>query len=36
MGVRTAIPIDQYLHTRFPDLDREYRTGALVERALPD
>jgi hypothetical protein len=28
-GARTAIPIDKYLHTRFPDLDRQYR-------ALPD
>jgi Uma2 family endonuclease len=36
MGVRTAIPIDQYLHTSFPDLDQEYRDGALVERTLPD
>jgi hypothetical protein len=36
MGVRTAIPIDQYLHTSFPDLDREYREGTLVERTLPD
>jgi Uma2 family endonuclease len=36
MGVRSAIPIDQYLHTSFPDLDQEYRDGALVERTLPD
>jgi Uma2 family endonuclease len=36
MGVRTAIPLDQYLHTSFPDLDQEYRDGALVERTLPD
>ncbi len=36
MGVRTAIPIDQYLHTSFPDVDQEYRDGALVERTLPD
>jgi Uma2 family endonuclease len=36
MGVRTAIPIDQYLHTSFPNLDQEYRNGALVERTSPD
>lgn len=36
MGVRTAISIDEYLHTSFPDLDREYRDGELVERSMPD
>jgi Uma2 family endonuclease len=36
MGTATAIPVDEYLHTSFPDLDREYRDGELVERALPD
>ncbi len=36
MGVGTAIPIDQYLRTSFPDLDQEYRDGTLVERSPPD
>jgi Uma2 family endonuclease len=35
MGARVAIPVEQYLHTAFPDLDREYRDGELVERSLP-
>jgi Uma2 family endonuclease len=36
MGARTAISIEEYLHTSFPDLDREYRDGELLERTLPD
>ena len=36
MGVRTAISIDEYLHTSFPDLDREYWDGELRERTVPD
>jgi Uma2 family endonuclease len=36
MGAKTAISVEQYLHTSFPDLDREYRDGELVERTLPD
>src|SRR6185312_7059398 len=36
MGTRTAIPIEEYLHTSFPGGDQEYRDGALVERAWPD
>ena len=36
MGAKTAISVEQYLHTRFPDLDREYREGELVDRSLPD
>jgi Uma2 family endonuclease len=36
MGARTAIPADEYLHTSFPDVDREYRDGELVERTMPD
>jgi Uma2 family endonuclease len=35
MDARTGISIDEYLHTSFPDLDREYRDGELVERSLP-
>ena len=36
MGAKTASSVEQYLHTSFPDLDREYRDGELVERSLPD
>jgi Uma2 family endonuclease len=36
MGARTAISVEEYLHTSFPDLDREYWDGELVERSLPD
>jgi Uma2 family endonuclease len=36
MGARTAISIERYLHTTFPDVDREYRYGEIVERSLPD
>jgi Uma2 family endonuclease len=28
--------VDEYLHTSFPDLDKEYRDGEVVERTLPD
>jgi Uma2 family endonuclease len=33
---KVGVSVDQYLHTSFPDLDREYRDGELVERTLPD
>ena len=36
MGVQTAISIDDYLRTSFPDLDKEFRDGELVERSMPD
>ena len=36
MGTRIAIPVEEYLHTSFPDLDREYWDGELLERTLPD
>ena len=36
MDTRSAISVEEYLHTSFPDLDREYRDGELVERSLPD
>jgi Uma2 family endonuclease len=35
MGAKTAVSVEQYLKTSFPDLDREYRDGELVERTLP-
>jgi Uma2 family endonuclease len=36
MGVKTAASLDEYLRTSFPDLDREYRDGEIVERTVPD
>ena len=36
MPVGTALSVEQYLATSFPDLDKEYRDGELVERSLPD
>jgi Uma2 family endonuclease len=36
MGARTALSEEQYLHSSFPDLDKEYRDGELQERSLPD
>ena len=36
MSAKAGIPVVEYLHTSFPDLDREYRDGEVVERSLPD
>jgi len=36
MGARSAISVEEYLHTSFEDTDREYRNGELVERSVPD
>ena len=36
MGIKAVLPVADYLHTSFPDLDKEYRDGELVERSLPD
>ena len=36
MKSRAALPVEDYLHTSYPDLDKEYRDGELVERSLPD
>jgi Uma2 family endonuclease len=36
MGTRAALPVAEYLRTSYPDLDKEYRDGELVERSLPD
>ena len=36
MGIKAALPVEEYLRTAFPDLDKEYRDGELVERSLPD
>src|SRR5580704_4406530 len=35
MGAKSALSVEQYLSTSFPDLDKEYRDGELVERSLP-
>jgi Uma2 family endonuclease len=36
MGIKAALPVEEYLRTSYPDLDKEYRDGELVERSLPD
>jgi len=36
MGTKAVLPVAEYLQTSFPDLDKEYRDGELVERSLPD
>ena len=36
MGVLAGVSVEEYLHSSFPGLDREYRDGALVERSMPD
>jgi Uma2 family endonuclease len=36
MGAKAAISLEEYLHTSFPDLDKEFRDGELVERSMPD
>lgn len=36
MGAKTGISVEEYLRTKFPDLDHEYRNGELVQRTLPD
>ncbi|MEO5925888.1 MAG: Uma2 family endonuclease [Bryobacteraceae bacterium] len=36
MGAKTAISVAEYLRTSYPDLDREYRDGEVLERTLPD
>jgi len=36
MGVQTAITLDEYLHTSYPNPDREFRDGELIERSMPD
>jgi Uma2 family endonuclease len=35
MNARTGVTVEEYLHTSFPDLDREYRDGEIVQRSLP-
>ena len=36
MGTKAALSVEEYLHTSFPDLDKEYRDGKLVQRTLPN
>jgi len=34
--VIAGVRVEEYLQTSFPDLDREYRDGEIVERTVPD
>lgn len=36
MATQSLVSIEEYLRSRFPDLDREYVDGQIVERSLPD
>jgi Uma2 family endonuclease len=36
MDAKAGASLQEYLHTSFPNPDREYRDGELVERTLPD
>jgi Uma2 family endonuclease len=36
MGVFAGVSVEEYLHSSFPGVDREFRDGALVERSIPD
>lgn len=36
MSAGTAVSLETYLRTSFPNPDREYRDGEVVERAAPD
>ena len=36
MATKAALTVEEYLHTSFPDLDKEYRDGELVEKTLLD
>jgi hypothetical protein len=31
-----AVSLEEYLHSSFPGIDREYRDDTLVERSTPD
>ena len=36
MGAKIGLSVQEYLHTSFPDLDREYSDGGVLARSLPD
>ena len=36
MSTKVFVSVEDYLATSFPDLDREYREGEIVERTPPD
>ena len=36
MHTKTALTVEEYLRTSFPDLDKEYRDGDVEERSMPD
>lgn len=35
MAVQSAISLEEYLHTSYDGLDREFRDGEVVERTMP-
>jgi Uma2 family endonuclease len=36
MATKAALTEEEYLRTSFPDLDREFRDGEVIERSMPD
>jgi Uma2 family endonuclease len=36
MASKIALTEEEYLHKSFPDLDREFRDGEVIERSMPD
>jgi Uma2 family endonuclease len=36
MPAKTRVSVEEYLHTSFEGLDREYVDGEVIERAMPD
>lgn len=36
MEAEAAISVEEYIHTSFPDLDREFRDGEVINRTMPD
>ena len=36
MPTKAAVSVEEYLRTSFPDVDREYVDGEILERSLPD
>jgi Uma2 family endonuclease len=36
MAIRTPVPVEEYLRTRYPNPEPEYRDGEIEERSVPD
>jgi Uma2 family endonuclease len=36
MSLLAGVSVEEYLHSSFPGVDREFRDGILVERSMPD